>query len=130
MKKNTVDALKAATEGLLYMSETDEPFEVLHWGKAGGDLASEVRRRAGLAAEAAVKEVPLEKFFGRLTNPPHADDDSAADAARYRKLVDALRANLSGVRIFRTGTVNIEIHILGETADHEWVGLKTKAVET
>src|SRR5262249_54395523 len=62
MNKNTVSALKEASEGLLYMSETDEPFEVVHWGKAAGDLAGEVRRRAGAPAEAGMKEIALDKF--------------------------------------------------------------------
>jgi hypothetical protein len=130
MSKNTVSALKEAADGLLYMSETDEPFDVVHWGKATSDLAGEVRRRAGAAAEAGMKEITLDKFFGQLTDPPHADEDAAADAAQYRKLVGTIREHLNNVRVFRTGKVNIDIHIIGENTDHEWVGLKTKAVET
>src|SRR5262249_51918007 len=112
MNKNTVSALKEASEGLLYMSETDEPFEVVHWGKAAGDLAGEVRRRAGAPAEAGMKEIALDKFFGNLTNPPHSDEDSEADAARYRKLVGVIREHLNNVRVFRAGKVNIDIHII------------------
>ena len=46
------------------------------------------------------------------------------------KLQQAVDQRLSGLRVFRIGEVNIDVYVVGRTADGQWAGLKTHSVET
>src|SRR4051812_11795924 len=107
-------ALQTASKGLLYPSETDEPFEPFSWGKASGDLTPrKVGRLAGASAKAVVEEQSLADFFKDLTA------DGADDAEEFRRLRQAVEAKLSGARMFRVGKVNIDVYVVGRTPDGE-----------
>ena len=45
-------------------------------------------------------------------------------------LAKVIEENLSDVRVFKVGEVNIDVYIVGRTKQGDWVGLHTKAVET
>ncbi len=45
MPSSVLTALQKASQGLLYPSDTDEPFEAFAWGKAAGDLDAETVRQ-------------------------------------------------------------------------------------
>ena len=125
MPPAALTALQKASEGLLYPSDTDEPFVAFSWGKAAGDLtADKVRSLAGVGPKAAVQERTLADFFKNLT----ADD--VDDADKYKNLQKVIGEQLSGVKVFRFGDVDIDIYLVGTTKGGEWAGLKTKAVET
>ncbi len=125
MPSTALTALQKSSQGLLYPSDTDEPFEAFAWGKAAGDLDAEtVRRLAGAGAEAPVQERTLADFFKNLT------DDAAPDADKYKNLQKVVGEQLSGAKVFRFGDVDVDIYVVGKTRDGNWAGLKTKAVET
>jgi hypothetical protein len=125
MKPDVLTALQTASKGLLYPSETDEPFEPFSWGKADGDLTPQkVVQLAKAAAGAAVEEQPLADFFKYLTA------EGAEHGAEFRILQQVIGQQLSGVRVFRIGAVGGGGYIVGRTAEGEWAGLKTHSVET
>jgi hypothetical protein len=125
MPSTALTALQKASAGLLYPSETDEPFEAFSWGKATGVLTvSVVQKFAGVGSEEAIKQVALGDFFKNLTS------DENDDADKYKALLKVVNEQLSGVRVFRFGDVEVEIYVVGKTKDGEWAGLKTKSVET
>jgi Nuclease A inhibitor-like protein len=124
MNKPVLDALRIASEGLLYPSETDAPFEPFSWGKAKGALTpATVARLAGASAKTLVEEQPLDEFFKNLIT-------GGENADRYRTLQRVIGEQLVGARAFRIGQVEIDVYLVGQTKDGEWAGLKTKAVET
>src|ERR1700676_4472571 len=121
MPPAALTVLQKASESLLYPSETDEPFVAFSWGKAAGDLTAEkVRQLAGAGPKAAVQERTLADFFKNLT------DDDVEDAAKYKELQKVIGEQLSGVKVFRFGDVDVDVYLVGTTKDGEWVGLKTK----
>jgi hypothetical protein len=125
MPSAALTALQKASAGLLYPSDADEPFEAFSWGKAGGDLVpAVVQKFAGLGSGEAIKQVALGDFFKNLTS------DDCDDAEKYKALLKVVNEQLSGVRVFRFGDVEVEIYLVGKTKDGEWAGLKTKSVET
>src|SRR5436309_2573102 len=68
MPKNILSALEEATENLLYMSESDEAFEVVYWQEVRGDPSGEtIRRLAGHDPKETVAEVPVDEFLRPLT---------------------------------------------------------------
>jgi hypothetical protein len=125
MADSAVDALKKAADGMLYPSETDAPFEVVHWGKdAGGLDDARVRELAGHEARAPVERCELDEFLAPLA------EAGGADAARCAQLKDALAKTLHDVRVYRVGKVEIDAYVVGKTKDGDLAGLKTKVVET
>ena len=62
MADQVLDTLKSATEGLLYPSETDAPFEPFAWEVAENSVAS-VRRLSGQSEKEKCRAVSLETLF-------------------------------------------------------------------
>jgi hypothetical protein len=123
MENSVLAALRQASQGLLYQSETDAPFEPFTWGKAAGELTPQkAAQLAGASVTTPVEEEPLSEFFKYLIE--------GEDAEKYGKLQSVIAAQLGGARLFRLGSINIDIYIVGRTRDGEWAGLKTQAVET
>src|SRR5262245_225766 len=127
-----VAALKAASKGLTYQSESDAPFTAFTWKGAKGDpTKEEVLKRARKPPKAPVEGVPLEDFFKDLTAEQdwHGEEEKA-DVQKYRNLQEAVQANLSGAKVFKVGQRKVDVYIVGKTDEGDWAGLKTTAVET
>jgi hypothetical protein len=123
--------LRAAADGLLYPSESDEPFEAFRWpGSAGRTARAAVAAHEGETPEGAARErddVPLDvqtpaAFFGPL--------EGGEDAGRYRALRRALEAAVRGLTVVRAGERQVAVYLIGRATDGDWVGLRTTSVET
>ena len=125
-------ALKKATHGLLYMSESDEPFEVVQLEKPAGAFgATEACLVVNRPSDSRVQEQRLDDFFGELTQDHdwHGKAETE-DVRRYRDLWQLFRDRLADATVFRLGEVQVDIIIVGRAADGRWVGVKTRSVET
>jgi hypothetical protein len=113
MNETTDESLKTelekATNGLLYASESDYPFEIVE-NSAPENLQNS-------------KEIEFEHFFKNLT----AEQDWFGEEAALQKL---LKENLTDLKVFKIGETDIEIYILGKTKSGAFMGLKTRSVET
>jgi hypothetical protein len=128
-----VGDLERLASGLYYPSETDAPFEPLSWDTAalGEPTADSARVAAGAAADAPVHTRSIDQLLGPLgLDRPAFDDDERAVAARFRDLAAALNAALAEPRVYRVGSPEVTILIVGRAADGRWHGLRTAAVET
>ena len=132
MATAVINDLKKATKGLLYPSETDEPFQTFLWKDGGDTLATEeFLRLSGHKQGSNVEPVQLEEFFADLTTDQDwYGETEKATARKYRQLLQTLKKHLSDLRVFRVGKVDLEIYIVGKTPSGDWAGIKTKAVET
>lgn len=133
MKANAVAAaLQEAADGLLYMSETDEPFEAVFWKGEGSPIdAGRLLKLIGANPCAPVREESLEDFFKDLvTEQDWHGEAEREDARRYRGLRETLQSRLGEARVFRIGEINVDIYIVGLTPEGDWAGLRTRAVET
>ena len=132
MPSAAVTALKKASKGLLYPSESDEPFTAFTWGKADGTLAPEtVRKLTKRDTDEPVEEVSPADFFKDLTaEQDWHEKEEKAQVKKFRELEQALQGNLADVKVFRVGETNIDIYVVGKTPEGDWAGLKTSAVET
>jgi Nuclease A inhibitor-like protein len=133
-------ALTAAIADLFWISETDAPFDLIQWPDktlADNPLAdnlldaAKLRQWLGLPEDIAAETCELESFFAIATQPQdwHGEEEKAI-AKRYKALVKLLSTSLNQCQVFRFGTINIEIYIVGQTTDKLWLGLHTQAVET
>ncbi len=118
-------ALQAATEGLLYPSETDAPVKAFAWAGDGAPTAAALASSRGLPADAAVETSTIGDEIG-----PLAGTDGGDDAPRWQAILDLVARDLEDVAVYRIGGPEVFLAIVGRTASGAWVGLETRAVET
>lgn len=117
-------ALRQASDGLLYPSESDEPFTAFAWPPAR-DPAHDTAQAQVVAHSpkgAAVSEQTVDDFFAQLQGSP--------DAGRYAQLRKVLEQQLAGLKAFRAGEVRVAVYLIGKAPSGSWAGLQTLSVET
>jgi Nuclease A inhibitor-like protein len=132
VKKSGVEALKKASAGLLFPSETDAPFEPFEWaGQEGKPDKARVLELAGLPPDTPIKTKSLDAFFKDVTQEQDwMDEGEKAEVQRVKHLVQALKDNLGDVKVFLAGgRAEKDAYIVGR-AEEGWAGLKTKVVQT
>lgn len=118
------ERLKAATEGLIYISEIDAPFTIF-------ESSDEKKILAEIEKEGEISEVEFKKFFERLTRK--RDWFGEREIARAKKFLDLqklIEESLTDLKVFRIGRVKIKIVIVGRAANGQLIGLETRAIET
>jgi Nuclease A inhibitor-like protein len=132
-EKDWVQQMTAAVAGLSWMSETDAPFDVLLWtGITQSCLTPEdVLHQAQLPPDTPVEAIALDTFFTPVTErqPWHTPDDIKI-AEQFQALQTLLEQALTQLQVYRCGTTELEIYIVGQTQDLNWLALHTTAVET
>ncbi len=121
-----------AAEGLLMMSESDHPLEPFRLGATAGepDLAR-LRELAGARPDARVEVTTPETFFAVAAGEQSWKGEAELSAARrFRRLLRVLEAELSDLRVYRVGEINIAVYVLGRSPSGTWLGLSTRVVET
>lgn len=129
----TRERLEAAAEGLLFISESESPFEYEELpGEAPEEMTPDaVRAALGEAEETPVAELSLDRFLaGHIEESDPADPVAQENVARYTALKQALAEGLADVRVFRVGDVQVRYHALGRTPDGRLAGLAASALET
>jgi hypothetical protein len=123
--------LEEATRGLLFMSESDYPFAVVRWRGVEELSPGYLREIAGRDTAAPVDERTIEDFF-RVAAGEQEWKGAAelAQAKRYQTLVRLLEENLEGVKVYRVGARNIDVYVVGQSGEGNWLGVSTRAVET
>ena len=123
--------LGRAAAGLFYMSESDYPLETLCLGIVESVGPERLRELAGRGRDARVEVMSLEEFF--------RDDAAAVEPSRgggparpasFQGLVRLLRENLTDVKVYRVGEINIPVYVLGRSESGSWLGVSTRVVET
>ena len=124
-------ALTEATAGLLMMSESDYPFEVVRWDGSEQLSPDYLRRAAGADAAAQVEETTVEEFFRIPAGEQEWKGESEiATARRYQHLRRLLTENLEALKVYRVGEINIGVYVVGRSTAGNWLGVSTRVVET
>src|SRR4051794_27908478 len=124
MKKSAVvEALKEASKGLLFPSETDAPFEPFEWpGQEGKPDKARVQELAGLPPATPVKTRSLDAFFKDAAKEQDwMDEGEKAEARRFGQLVQALKDNLADAKVFLAGGAEKDVYVVGR-AGSGWAG--------
>lgn len=123
--------LARATADLLYMSESDYPFEIFERTGAGPLDTAAFLRAAGLPANTPVETRTVDQFFSWIAREEAGmDPEEAATTARFRELRRTLGQHLTNLRVFRTGEIEVKVWILGNTACGDLAGVTTISIET
>ena len=124
--------LQRATAGLLYMTESDEPFvPVMGPGDRQTIGPEDARALIGRAPGEGIAELSTADFFAEPAKRQdwHGPTEKLVVEC-YRALQSIFEDQLADAKVFRLGEVRIDVLIMGKTADGHWVGLRTLAVET
>jgi hypothetical protein len=123
--------LQEAAEGLLYPSESDEPFTCFSWQGVRDITVEKLLIITHNKAGTPVEETTLHHFFEGVTNEADwMDEDEIEEARRFQNLKDALLDLLTDIRVFRLGAMDIDVYIVGKTPTGGCAGVQTKVVET
>lgn len=121
---------KQVTTDLLWSSESDYPFEIVTWER-GVDLDPTALFNKLVNTNSAIETITLADLFApALTVEEWYAADELALVNRYTELLHAIESNLSDVKVFRVGEVEIATYIVGKTPTGDIIGLRTNVVET
>jgi len=124
------EALRDETRGLTFMSESDYPFEVFNWG-AAEPTHEFLRGLTGEAADVSVETKTAADFFRVASSEPEwKNAEHLAEARRFQKILRLLEQNLTDLKVFRVGVVNLPVYVAGRSASGNWLGVSTRVVET
>ena len=123
--------LQQASEGLLFGSETDAPFEVIHWQAQGELTPAKLLQLTNHPLDAPVELRTVDEFFAIATQEEDWHDEEERETVqRFQNLVNVLKQNLSQLQVYRVGSIEIDVYIVGVTDGGGLVGLSAKLVET
>ena len=109
-----LEELRSATSGRLYMSESDYPFELVNWDSQTEVTPEFLRQQTNEASDAAINESDPHSFLG----------------GRFQNVLEILKTNLSELKVYKVGRINMPVYVVGRSAQGTWLGLSTRVVET
>jgi hypothetical protein len=127
------DSLLAASSGLLWMSESDYPFDYFaRPGAATQPLtAARLLTLLGRPSSTPVEIRTLDDMFSWITrDDPEMDEWERTNAVGYRALRAVLDRELRDMRVWKVGRIQVEIYFIGTTACGDIAGLSSISIET
>lgn len=123
--------LKAASEGLLFTSESDYPLKPVYFEEFPF-TESILKKFTGKPANTLVETTTLPYFFRNVTKiNPGLLPNQQQTAQRFQALKQLLQQELHNIVVYRVGTVKIDVFIVGALAHNGgYAGLHTTVVET
>jgi Nuclease A inhibitor-like protein len=124
-----LEQLAAASRGLLYISESDHPFEVVDL--KSNDVEKEIRQLAQKPGDTIMQTQTVDYFFRNMVKTyPGYSEDQRNSAQRFLTLQELIKQKLSGVQVYRIGAIQVDAYIIGKLHDGKYGGLRTKLIET
>src|SRR5215218_9347349 len=115
--------IQEASAGLLFISESDQPFEVV--GFKSNEIESEIRKAVQKPAATPIEEQAVDYFFRNMVKTyPGYSREQEATALRFLKLKELLRQKLNDPRVYRIGSIQVDAFILGKLQDGTIGGLR------
>lgn len=128
-----LDKLKLASDGLLFMSESEYPFEVFLWqSKEKQQVNPEfILSKLNKPSDTKVEFVDLDSFFDVATTEEdwHSKEDKEI-VKKYQNLVKVIKENLGDIKVARLGDIEIDVYIIGQVPSGDLAGVCTKVIET
>ncbi len=113
--------LQKAAQGLVFVSDTDAELEPFVWDETGDLTDDRLNELTGHEADTPVEQTTLDKFFRPVP---------AGKKKQFQDLAKTLKDNLSDIRVYKLGEVEMDVYIVGKSKAGRWAGLKTSVVES
>ena len=127
------EQITALTKDLLYPSESDEPITYFEMELSTQEPIGIANFKLfnGILPETASTEITFEDFFKPLIEVQDwFGEDEKKWAADALTLKNSLSEKLTGIQLFKIGTIEISIYLFGKSEEHHWEGIMTKVIET
>ncbi|GGA33050.1 sugar-non-specific nuclease inhibitor NuiA-like protein [Okeania sp. KiyG1] len=127
------EQLDELVKGLLWMSESDYPFEVFIWefGEVVSLNNEIVLKITKHSLETTVKVIEFEVFFRVVITERSWHNAQESEVVRkYQKLVSMMKQYLSDLKVYKVGEVRKDVYIVGKTNTGDYAGVATVSVET
>jgi Nuclease A inhibitor-like protein len=128
-----IEALQLASQGLLMPSESDYPFTPFIWaGQAGVPLTPlRLLQLTENPPNLPVETVELDDFFCNVAQPREWHDAlQQENVAKFQALIEVLYTYLTDIQVYRIGTTQVAVYIVGKTVDDDLAGLSSTMIET
>ncbi|MGB3513366.1 MAG: nuclease A inhibitor family protein [Microcoleaceae cyanobacterium] len=127
------ERLHETAKGLLWMSESDYPFEAFIW-EFGGKVSLDneiVLKITKHSLETPVKVIEFDSFFKRAITPKdwHKIEEYET-VIRYQELVWIMKQYLLDLKVYKVGECKKDVYIVGKTYTGDYAGLATVSLET
>lgn len=107
--EQALQRIKKASEGLLYRSESDYPFEVVHLNASSTSLEQDLIKLSTNITDVKVEKVTLEHFIRNMVKVyPDASSEQEMMALKNKNLQDILQHELQDVSVYRIGKIQID----------------------
>ncbi len=88
-------------------------------------------KTAGRPSDSQVEQRGFDEFFDRLTRVYENSNEMAKlAAARFAELRELLRSNLTALCVFKFGSIQLDVLVVGFDPEGNVRGIRTTAVET
>ncbi len=126
-----IQQLESAIADLLWLSEAEYPFQIFYWQDAANFNQNSLLQDHNYSPELKIAIQEFQSFFASVTEEQQWHNaKEKAEIKRYRTLVKLMTENLTDIRVYLLGEVEIDVYILGETPNKAIAGLTTKIVAT
>ncbi|WP_287525242.1 nuclease A inhibitor family protein [Okeania sp. SIO2C2] len=127
------EQLDELVKDLLWMSESDYPFEVFIW-EFGEEISLNneiVLKITKHSLETTVKVIEFEVFFRLVIREKDWHNAEEYEVVRkYQKLVSMMKQYLSDLKVYKVGEVRKDVYIVGKTNTGDYAGIATVSIET
>ncbi len=130
-KEMLSEKIAKAVEGLYYISETDAEILPFSGEKATEISKEEILIQTKSSENSNVEERDFEQFFERLIKiQDWFSEEETRNAQKFGDLKKLLEENLRALKVFKIGSIELDIYAVGLDKENVLQGIKTKAVET
>lgn len=113
------------------MSESDYPFDVVQWTDAAEPTDEHLRNVSHAERDAEVERQRIDHFFRvAVQEAEWKSETELTKAKKFQRLVEVLKENLHNLRVYRIGSRDMRVLIVGKSSSGSWIGLSTRVVET
>ena len=121
--------VEEAIAGLYYPSETDAPLAIAIYADPDLD-ATTLGQQLGANAD-QFEHHPADEFFRPVfSNFYWSTPQGDHLTQRYRHLQEVLQSHLEDLHLYRVGTVDVNLYLLGHHPSGCYIGVYTHTVET
>jgi hypothetical protein len=128
-----IKILSDASNGLLYQTELDYPFEIsVHDNTKETAITKEtILQLMKGSPEDVIEDFDFEFLFSTPTMEQdwHSPEDKKR-VARFRKLVSLIKENFIDIKVFRKGRIYIDVYITGRAPSGNIAVVSTKQMQT
>ncbi|MBD2211276.1 nuclease A inhibitor family protein [Nostoc linckia FACHB-104] len=123
--------LKQASDGLFFISESEYPFLVFLWSGIAPVTPEKVVQQTDHSPDTPIKVIAVDDFFRVAAKEEDWHSPSEQETVKkFQNLVQVIKANLSNPQVYRLGSKEVDVYILGTTPSSDLAGLSTQVVET